>query len=114
MEKYDYHLKKEVNGEDNPYQGWVRIKLPSYKEKMKIQRDVNFSQKEDGTVEAGNNLDVMEKMGDLMEEYIIKMEVKKGKRTFTSFEELQYDNSVFTFVSEVGLAIVNGVDLGNE
>lgn len=113
MREFDYKLKEEVNGEKNPYHGVVKIKLPKFIERNKMLREVTYKVNDKGETSVSDNLDSLEKMADILSKFVLKVEVYKGEKSFHTLEELEYDNGYTTFILDVGMAILQGVDLGN-
>ncbi len=113
MKEFEYELQKEVLGNPNPYSGKVKIKLPKYLERNKLLREINFKSSKEGEVGLSDNIGSLDKLYDVCNEYVLKLDVRKGKKPFHKLDELEYDEDFSSFVTEVGMTIVRGVNLGN-
>lgn len=115
MLEVEYKLKEKNNlGNDNPYKGVVKLKLLKFSERSRLIKIVNFKvESENQVVTLADKYESNACLAEIVNEYLISLEVYKGNKKFSSLEELDYDDDVVSFYTEVGMVLIKGVDLGN-
>jgi hypothetical protein len=115
MREFEYKLAEFLTDDvtPNPYSGKVKVKVLKFLERNKLLREVNFKLSNKGEADINANLESVDKLSEIVKDNLLSLDVKKGKKKFTSLDELEYDNDVTNFFTEIGLVLVRGVDLGN-
>lgn len=108
----EYELKaKNADGKKAPYSGKVKLKLLPFKERNKLMKSLNIKA-DQANAALNDNLDMLDKLADITKENMIAMSVCKGDKNFETLDELDYDENVSEFYTEVGMVIVSGINLG--
>jgi hypothetical protein len=102
--------------EPKGYDGFVEMKLPNYIERLELVQEANFTfeKTEDGKAEVVIN---NESIGFIIsvlkssKKYVKRVELKKGKEEYKSYDEL-LDGDCATACNEIVGLLVNGVQLG--
>jgi hypothetical protein len=113
MREFTYKLKELVNEEKNPFSGTVVLKLPKFTERNVLLREISFKRDQVNEADVTTNLEVLEKLVKIVQDHVLKVDVKKGEKQFLTLDELEYDFHFSLFVLDVGMVIVQGIDLGN-
>ena len=114
MKEFDYKLAKKLEGGiDNPYKGEVKINILPYVERNALLKAMNFKIGSDGAADFQDNLEASLKLSSAVKENVKSLKVYKGKKLFTDFDELDYDQDVGLLYNELGLVLMRGVNLGN-
>jgi len=108
MKEYQIKLSK-----DNPFQGEVRVKIPSFTERNILVKELNFSVSKDSQVAIQENIDSINKLAEIVRSNVISFKVKLEGQTFDSWDDLDYLAEVQSFYLDVGQIISKGITLGN-
>lgn len=85
MKKVTFKPKKEFTGE-------VIVNLPSARQRIRYVKECNFQFNETGDVTTMNNIDAMDKMYDVAEKHVTKVNLKHESGTsFKSFNAMADD-----------------------
>lgn len=106
MKLFEYIPKKH-------FEGSIVLKVPQYKERLKLLKECNFKLSKDGEV-ANNNeqFDSIEKLTDITEKHIEKVNLTHNGQEIKSVEDLGYYAEGVELINEVGGLILNGFSLG--
>jgi hypothetical protein len=97
------------------WEGSVLIKLPRYRERLKLVRDAGFKPSGDGTMSADSDgLAMMDKLLEATEKNIVKMELihKESGEKFESMEDLECYAEGVELLSDIGNVLLSGLRLG--
>jgi len=97
------------------FEGMIEISVPSYVERLRIMKELNFKVV-DGKVET--NEDTLEKMALQVEKLgtfvkSVNVKMKKSGGNITSLDELGFYNEGATVIMELSGYISRGLSLGN-
>lgn len=106
MKLFEYKPKKH-------FEGMITIKVPQYKERIKLLKECNFKLSNDGDLQADNEqFDSVEKLLEITEKHIEKVALVHDKKEINSVEDLGYYVEGTELLNEVGGLILNGFSLG--
>ena len=106
MKLFEYKPKKH-------FEGMITIKVPQYKERIKLLKECNFKLGKEGDLESGEGqFDSIEKMIEVTEKHIEKVALVHGGEEINSVEDLGYYAEGTELLNEVGGLILNGFTLG--
>lgn len=97
------------------FEGSVEIQVPTYIERLRIMKELNFKVV-DGKVET--NEDTLEKMAKQVEKLgtfvkSVNIKVKKSGEIISSLDDLGFYNEGATVIMELSAYISRGLSLGN-
>ena len=104
MKSFDYKPKAEG------WSGTIKIKVPNYKERLSIVKELNLGAIADAS--ASEQIDLTEKLLDKVMLHVESVDLKFGKQSFSSFEDLQYCKEGSDLINEVGSVLMTGISLG--
>lgn len=118
-------MKEQGQGEDlkpkpHPFKGSVKLRIPSYLERLDTVKSLSFEAGSDGKAEEKDRkkfaLDMAGKTVDLAKTHIVSMEVThvKTKKKFASPVELEYYKAGVELLQEIGGVILGGLSLGED
>jgi len=119
-----YDVEEEKDGvkqkvkKENPFTGTMKIKIPKYKERMKLLRDLNVGFDKDGEVETSKGtqgVDSAIRMIELAEEHLVSLDLthKPTKESIKSLDDLEYCEEGTIIINQIGQAVLTGAKLGN-
>jgi len=87
-------MKKLVyKPKDENFEGSLEIEVPSMRQRMKIFRDCRFKQNDDGEISGLENIEAMEKMYEIAEKFVKKVNIKHSSgSSFKSFKAMSEDS----------------------
>lgn len=101
------------------FDGVVKIKMPRYKERIEMIKEMQITPKQNGNeVEANatnSGIDSAIFMSSIMEKYILSIDVKhiQSGLVIKSLEELECYKEGVELINEIGSVLFNGISLGN-
>lgn len=101
----------EVKG----FEGEVTLSLPSYKERMKVLKSLNFNLDSKG--EVSKNTDIVgaaEKIFDIAAKYCKDVNLVYEETELSSIDDLSYFQEGSEVIQHIGNIIINGVSLGKK
>lgn len=91
----------------------ITLKVPQYRERLKLLKECNFQVSNEGELNAGQGqFDSLEKLVEITEKHIEKVDLKFEDQEIKSIEELGYYTEGTELLNEVGGLILNGFTLG--
>ena len=113
MKEFKYVLKDKLDdGMKNPYKGNVLLRLLPFMERNEASREFNFELDDEKNVKSKDLFELNQKMATLVKNNIVTIDVKKGKESFSSLDELDYDEDVAHLYGELGGVLIKGINLG--
>lgn len=114
----DYVYKPEVNA-DSEFSGEVKIKIPSYKERLKIIKEMNFSFNSDGSLNTSNSssqIDIASNFVDIVEKHVeeVKVKLNESDEEFNSIDDLGYCEEGTVLINELANLVISGIRLGKK
>jgi len=110
MKAYEYKpgTIKSLEGEEvqSPFKGSVEIQVPTYKERLEILKGLDIK-KDEIDISQGH------KMIALVEKHVSKVDLKAGKESYKSVEDLGYCREGTELINHIGSIVVSGIPLGN-
>lgn len=106
--------KKDIQLED--IKGVIEIELPKYKDRMAIIKSMNINFGKDGELKfEANQLDIIEKMSDIVNERIkkVSLETIDGDK-IESLGDLEYYSVYSEIINELINIVFNGAKLGKQ
>lgn len=103
MKEFDYVPKK--------FAGKVRLKIPSYRDRMKLAQEMSVP-KSEGGIDISAGAKAAEKLLDKLSELIVSIDVEYKGEKFTSLEDLEYYEEGNELIGELGHVVLNGLSLG--
>lgn len=120
MKEFDWEPqdKEDKDGKPLPalFKGKVRLKIPKYRERLKLIKDLQFKVNSSGDVEQGDSaMDNAIQMVEMAAKHVVTVKlVKKGvKKEFSSVEDLEYDKEGSELINDIANVILGGISLGN-
>lgn len=108
---YDYKPGKimGVDGElyDSPFSGTVKVEIPTYKERLAIIKEMGVDKAEDAGIDSALGLI------NLVEKRVVSVNLKIGKESITSLDELSYYKEGSDIINDLGKVMISGISLGN-
>lgn len=98
------------------FEGSVSISVPSYSERLRLMKSLNFKVAEDGKVEA--NEDTLEKIAcsvDKLSEHVksVSIKVKSSGESINSLDDLGVYQEGAQVLSDLTVYLTRGLTLGN-
>lgn len=119
--KHPVRLARAVkDGEDTVEQvladGHVIVKVPSYKERMKLMKDmgIDFKKAASGDTSGFDPEVFLEKGYDELEKSLVSMEIKLGDEVITDLEDLSHYEVFQEFLMEMAGLMMGGIKLGEK
>lgn len=104
MKVFKYKVKSEG------WSGEVELKVPSYKERMKMLQSMGLKNLQ--TEDVGTQIEFLGNLIEKLDEAVVSIDVKYGDNSFKSMEELEYIQEAQQLRSEIGSVLINGISLG--
>jgi hypothetical protein len=114
VKEFDYKPKTMKDG-NLLFEGIVKLKVPSYYERLELIKKVNFQSNEKGEVENNKHyIDSLIKLAMLTKDFIKEVDVLRVEDGFkyVSFDDLSFDKDGSLLIEEIGHAVLNGISLG--
>lgn len=106
MKLFEYVPKKN-------FTGVIVLKVPQYKERIKLLKECNFKLGAEGEVTNNNEqFDSIEKLAEITEKHIERVDLKMNDQEIKSIEDLGYYAEGVELINEVGGLVLNGFTLG--
>lgn len=101
----------------NPgFQGYVEVKIPSYRERITMAQEMGLSSMKDANVEA--QLQGVLGLLDKISEHVVSVDLKWNEdgheEVFTSLADLEYFAEGVALTNEIGALLVQGISLGKK
>lgn len=114
MKEFKFVPKKESGFEGN-----IMVKVPKYKERMKLLRECNFKLDAEGNVGSGmEQFDSIDKLISITESNVSSVSLVYGEGdgacSIDSIEELGYYQEGVELITELGNLILSGFALGKK
>ena len=108
MKEFRFVPKKESG-----FEGHVMLKVPKYKQRIRILRECNFNIDAAGEMGKGAaQFDSIEKIIEVTESHVLSVELKYGETVIGEIEELGYYQEGVELLNEIGNLILSGFSLG--
>lgn len=104
------------NETENPFKGECTIKMPSYKKRLELLKELNFKIDASGKVDSTTDqVDSAIKMVEIAERHIVgvKLVHTASGTKFDDFEELEFSKEGTDFINEIAQVVLGGATLGN-
>jgi hypothetical protein len=111
----DFVFKPSVcSRPETPWGGTITLKMPKYVERKRMLREIGISVSSSGAVDMGSSdpVDMICKMVELVEKYVIKVEMYCDGSTFSSLDDLQTDPRADEILEEMATMFIGGLRLG--
>ena len=106
MKLFEYVPKKD-------FEGSIVLKVPQYKERLKLLKECNFKLGANGDIiNNDSQFDSIEKLAEITEKHIEKVNLTCNGNEIKSVEDLGYYAEGVELLNEVGGLILNGFSLG--
>ena len=108
-------MKKLVyKPKEDDFEGSIEIVVPSMRQRMKIFRECRFKQNAEGEISGMDNLEAMEKMYEIAEDFVKKVNIKhKSGSSFKSFKAMSEDSDCDDICQNIIKFVLEG-SLGEE
>lgn len=101
--------------EDSGFTGEIKLRVPKYKERIRLLKECNLSVDENGEMGKGAaQFDSVEKIIDVTESHVISVSLRYGEQEIYEVEELGYYQEGVELLNEVGNLILSGFQLGKK
>jgi len=111
--------KDKKTGEDkkivSPFEGEIKVKVPKYKDRLKLLKECNFKMDDKGEISKGTDqFDSVEKVVEIAESHILQVNVKhkETEEEFDSVEGLSYTQEGSELINDIGNMVLSGFKLG--
>lgn len=97
------------------FKGSVKLKIPKYRERLKLIKDMQFKVSPSGEVEQGSSaMDNAIQMVELVDKHVtsLKLSKKDCKHEFSTVADLEYDKEGSELINEMANVILGGISLG--
>lgn len=117
MKEIEYKPKptKAADGSEvsSPFSGLVKLRVPTYKERLEIIKKLNYKVGKDGELEAkSTQFDSATEIMDLVEKHVVSVELTLESDVITSLEDLGYYMEGSQLINELANVIIGGIKLG--
>ena len=110
MKEFTYKIKPN---DSHGFKGSAVIKIPKYKERLKLLKSVNLKFGENCEVILdGDQIGMAIKFAEIAEAHVKSIDISRGNDKFKSLEDLEYDPEGGALVSELGGLVVSGIKMG--
>jgi len=99
--------------ECDPFEGFIKINIPSYDKRMSLVKDMQFKVK-DGKVEFQDEVELGQKMVQIAKEYIMEIDLKKDEFEIKNFDDLSCFEEGMALINKAATMIYRGIPLGKK
>ncbi len=115
--KYSPKARRKLDdGSEGPvWSGSVTLKLPNYRDRLRLVKDLNFKVNEKGEVEYGASMfEAQEKIIGVVETHVENVDLTRVEdgMEFKNIDDLGYDVDGTELINELAFSLINGVRLG--
>ena len=113
--EFVYNLSEQTeSGQVNPYKGSAKLNLLGYIQRNEVLKKLNFTIDGEGKVVFQDEYETNKILSEIARENTLSLDItnEQGKH-FSSFDELDFDANVGLLYTELGLKLVQGIQLGN-
>lgn len=94
------------------FEGEIKLKVPSFKERLEITQQLGFKLDANGEVDAASSMNMMGQLLEKMETLVTSVSLKYGDVEFNSLDDLSYYKEGQAIINEVIAVLMNGMTLG--
>ena len=102
MKKVTYKPKNDA------FTGEVVLTIPSARQRVRYIKECNFATSDNGEVTSIKNIDALDKMYDVTEKHVEKVNLKLGKTHYKTFEAMTEDSDCDEIVNDLMTIVMQG------
>jgi len=95
---------------DPKWEGFVELKVPNYKERLRMAQDLNLSSIADAPMV--DQIDKLSGLHDAVLAHVNAVDLKFEGIVFNSVDDLEYYKEGYELINEIGGVLMSGITLG--
>lgn len=100
----------EYKPETEGFEGYIKIDMPSYSERLKCLKDINFKVKDGQVAASSDGIETLLGLLDVAKPRVKEISIKFNGETYTTWDEL--DQNCGDLLNEIASLVMNGEKLG--
>lgn len=107
-------LEHKYDIKEDGFDGYVKIKVPSYRDRMKMMQEMNLKISANGELEQGNIIESLDKLYVVLADHVSEVKVKYGEHNFEDLDELGSYQEGTAVINELTQVLMSGLSLSGK